>query len=444
MYKFCLATLLTGIFFGCGASTSNGDMTPSATCSDGIKNGTESDVDCGGSCGVCANLKACGGNTDCSSGVCKAGQCNAVSCMDGLKNGKETDVDCGGTDCTACAATKACAATTDCTSGVCTGNVCSAPSCTDGVKNGSETDQDCGGADCGPCADTKTCAAKTDCTSGVCSGNVCSAPSCSDGVKNGKETDKDCGGADCNACAVGLACKANADCGAALCKAALCYMPTSCADIHQLQPNLPDGPYTINAGDSTTSFMAYCDMTRDNGGWTLILKANADVTLNYDSAYWTDNNLLNETDVTTNSGNSKYLGFLKLNVTKLRGELVNEGLFYKAFDGTMTASQIFNGPILSEMGLPNFQDKDNWSVQANCQSYGVNMAYTPVTNPSASKVRMGYSGNNENDCNTNDTAIGLGITYGYQGLSHGAGFLTFAGGNKGDRNVGADGLLWVQ
>ncbi len=443
MRRFCLVPFLTGLLFGCSADSSGGMMTM-ATCGDGIKNGSESDVDCGGSCGACANLKGCGGNSDCTSGVCTSGMCAAVSCTDALKNGGETDLDCGGASCQPCGDNKACVAATDCSSGVCAGNVCQIASCSDGVKNGKETAMDCGGADCMPCDDNKACVAMTDCSSGVCLGKVCQVPSCDDAVKNGKETDKDCGGADCTACAVGQACKNNSDCGAALCKATKCYMPSSCADIHQLQPNLPDGVYTMDAGDYTAPFKAYCDMTRDGGGWTLILKATKENTLAYDSLYWTDNNLLNETEVSLNSGDSKYLGFQKLLVTKLRGELVGEGLFNKTFDGTKTANQIFNGPILSQTGLPDFQNGANWSVQANCQSFGVNMFYTPTTNTNASRVRMGYSGNNENDCLTNDTAIGLGVTYGYTPSAHGAGFITFAGGDKGDRNVGIDGRLWVQ
>lgn len=72
-----------------------------ATCSDGIQNGTETGIDCGGSCDPCP------------------------TCSDGIKNGNETGVDCGG-DCDPC------------------------PTCDDGVQNGNETGIDCGG-DCDPC-----------------------------------------------------------------------------------------------------------------------------------------------------------------------------------------------------------------------------------------------------------------------------------------------------
>ncbi len=76
------------------------------TCNDGIQNGDETGVDCGGSsCPACA-----------------------PTCSDGIQNGDETGVDCGGSSCPACA-----------------------PTCGDGIQNGDETGVDCGGS-CPPCS----------------------------------------------------------------------------------------------------------------------------------------------------------------------------------------------------------------------------------------------------------------------------------------------------
>jgi hypothetical protein len=78
------------------------------TCSDGTKNNAETDVDCGGgiSCPGCAPGKECGFGRDCASGSCVKGVCAQASgtsgtCSDGIKNNGETDVDCGGS-CPAC------------------------------------------------------------------------------------------------------------------------------------------------------------------------------------------------------------------------------------------------------------------------------------------------------------------------------------------------------
>ena len=114
------------------------------TCEDGIQNGQETGVDCGG--------------PDCE-------PCDQPSsCNDGIQNGQETGVDCGGPDC----------------------EPCDQPSsCNDGVQNGQETGVDCGGPDCEPCDQPS---------------------SCNDGIQNGQETGVDCGGPDCEPCDGGSDC----------------------------------------------------------------------------------------------------------------------------------------------------------------------------------------------------------------------------------------------
>ena len=58
---------------------------PVPTCSDGVKNGSESDIDCGGTCPRCENTRDCESQDDCRSALCVSGVCNA--CLN--------DVDCG-------------------------------------------------------------------------------------------------------------------------------------------------------------------------------------------------------------------------------------------------------------------------------------------------------------------------------------------------------------
>lgn len=52
------------------------------TCSDGLKNGTEADTDCGGGgpCGKCANGKKCNAAADCASNACIDGYCCNTTC----------------------------------------------------------------------------------------------------------------------------------------------------------------------------------------------------------------------------------------------------------------------------------------------------------------------------------------------------------------------------
>jgi len=70
------------------------------SCSNGIQDGEESDVDCGGSCDECDLTNKCVEDSDCHSGFCNSSnKCAKPSCSDETKNGDETDVDCGGDEC---------------------------------------------------------------------------------------------------------------------------------------------------------------------------------------------------------------------------------------------------------------------------------------------------------------------------------------------------------
>ena len=160
---------------------------------------------CGGQCPPCAAGGLCTDGSACTSGVCGAdGKCQAASCADGVMNGGEAGVDCGGTSaCPRCAAGKSCGADQDCVSRHCSNSKCLAATCSDGRVNGGESGVDCGGSSCGGCSAGTTCTAARDCLSGVCSSGVCAAASCSDTVLNGAETDVDCGGSTCFGCAAG-------------------------------------------------------------------------------------------------------------------------------------------------------------------------------------------------------------------------------------------------
>jgi hypothetical protein len=61
----------------------------SAACTNGKKDGDETDVDCGGpACAPCANGRACVLNRDCGSVACSGGKCNAdLGCADGTREG---------------------------------------------------------------------------------------------------------------------------------------------------------------------------------------------------------------------------------------------------------------------------------------------------------------------------------------------------------------------
>ena len=108
-----------------GARTVNSSGNCDATCADTLKNGLETDTDCGGStCAPCANTKQCLVPSDWASKVCLAGTCQAPTCVDGVQNGLETGVDCGGSGCSKCGNALGCCAASDCQSGSCNAGTC--------------------------------------------------------------------------------------------------------------------------------------------------------------------------------------------------------------------------------------------------------------------------------------------------------------------------------
>lgn len=110
---------------------------------------------------------------------CAAGQCTttepADKCHDRVKDGNESDVDCGGSCAQDCPKSGQCAEAGDCQSGTCDNNTCAAPSCTNGVRDGFETDTDCGSQCSTACDVGERCYLDSDCGAGRTCGPPCAA-----------------------------------------------------------------------------------------------------------------------------------------------------------------------------------------------------------------------------------------------------------------------------
>lgn len=128
--------------------------------------------------GACVD---CLGPTDCPSLNCESNVCLGATCVDGIENGSETALDCGGS-CPPCSTGQPCLVGLDCVGGICAGSplICQA-TCADGIQDQDESDVDCGGV-CPACVVGQGCNDDGDCASGVCSAsNVCTC-SPNDGV----------------------------------------------------------------------------------------------------------------------------------------------------------------------------------------------------------------------------------------------------------------------
>ena len=92
-----------------GASTTVSEIDPA--CTNGLLDGDETDVDCGGSC-----VKSCQGESSsgASSGGASSGGGGGGGGVNGVRDGSETDVDCGGPSAPKCAEDKGCATDSDC------------------------------------------------------------------------------------------------------------------------------------------------------------------------------------------------------------------------------------------------------------------------------------------------------------------------------------------
>jgi hypothetical protein len=222
-----------------------------------VKNGTETDVDCGGSCGPCGDGKTCAQHVDCASGICHQSACAAPACDDLVKNGSESDVDCGGS-CPPCDDDKACLAGSDCTSKHCSN--------TDGL------DPDAGVPD-----------------AGVLPAGTCVAPTCDDGYLNQDETDLDCGGMTCKACGVGQHCLVDADCASRNCKNQVCDKPLfSVGDVTWTvaKPNGATGTATSGPGNQVKlDYSMMGNAVWSTQTWTFTATAPVDFSFTYDWTY---------------------------------------------------------------------------------------------------------------------------------------------------------------
>lgn len=249
----CALGALCAVDTDCAQGACVGGLCSKPSCADALSNGDETATDCGGSCAPCGDGAGCQSGSDCQSGVCgvcaDTGSCCAPpSCADGLANGGELAVDCGGA-CGPCPVGAACGAPSDCASNVCLEGSCAAL-CANGQRDGDEGEVDCGGSElgCPRCGDGQGCVLGSDCLSSRCDG-VCI--SCADGLTNGDELGLDCGSSEpaCPACprcdaessvalgAVGTSTPLGADDCAMLARFAS-YPPT-------LIESFDDGPYPV-------------------------------------------------------------------------------------------------------------------------------------------------------------------------------------------------------
>jgi hypothetical protein len=236
---------------------------------------------------------------------------------------------------------------------------------------------------------------------------------CEDGADNDCDGKRDCADPDCEQVEACL-CPDGSDRTRA---------GVSCRQLHDECGIAANGPRWLdpNGGANTDAFQAYCDMGA--GGFTLIMKLTGAATLGYDSSHWTSpTSVLGASDLGLGGADAKYASFNTVPFTTIRGCVggATTGCISHTFSSQVaSAVALFSGPYRNEgPGRNEFDSLFGFNCndlqQCNCGERGFN--YQRVYGSQHQmRVRWGYSGNNEGDCNSNDSVTGFGGFNGYGG-----------------------------
>ena len=261
--------------------------------------------------------------------------------------------------------------------------------------------------------------------------------------RQGAEVDTAGSATDCGAC--GRSCGAGEGCAAGACRTL-----RSCAEIHAALPALGNGTYPIDPDgpDGHAAFGVYCDMADDGGGWTLALKADGSLTtFLYDSALWSNAATLNPSSTNLDPVEAKFDSFALVPFTSVRLALVDGAsravvIPFHAADSLLAvfAPGAFDATSIGRAGWTGLMASP--SLQPNCNREGFNNTASTYMS-----VRLGIFGNNEDECVSPDSRIGIGgqrDACAASGADNTVGNATSCGGDNGDRDTRVFGYLFVR
>ena len=217
---------------------------------------------------------------------------------------------------------------------------------------------------------------------------------------------------------------------------------TSCKAIKTSTPGALSGVYWLSPG-GTSPFQTWCDMESAGGGWTLLMKVDGSSgTFTYDSAYWTNTSVYNAGSPGYDLSEAKLASFHTLPFSELRvgmrvGSTVNWVTIPKS------------AASLRDVMAGGFQStsvgRNGWkalisgsSLQPNCNQEGFNSVCGGDT-----KVRIGIVNNQEGDCGSCDSRLGIGGTGAYCGQDGGntCGNTATCSPDNGDKSIRAFGYI---
>ena len=209
---------------------------------------------------------------------------------------------------------------------------------------------------------------------------------------------------------------------------------SSAAAILANDPTSQNGVYWLNHGSG--AYQAYCDMS--NGGYILCAKipqspANTSNPWSYNGSRWSSSSPVNESQCqNTGSGDALNRAYYEYQTqTGFRFAMSSVTNVLQVARGGVTPRDAFTGSqyntSLSRNDFLSWipESSSQWNNQPHCNRNGFNR-----TDSSRTGMRFGHTMNNENECNSNDSAIGFGCYTNNQSSS-------------GDRNCAAGGFRWA-
>ncbi|MEZ4466328.1 MAG: fibrinogen-like YCDxxxxGGGW domain-containing protein, partial [bacterium] len=168
--------------------------------------------------------------------------------------------------------------------------------------------------------------------------------------------------------------------------------------VYQLDTDGPDGPLA--------PYEAWCQQDVADGGWTLALKTQADSAFRYDHPVWTHDRPVNERETDLGISDSMYASYLQLPVHQAMLRMGDGEVVVDLPPGTPSMRSVMAGGYLQ-----THADRFDWinmvadrmgGLQQNCNAQGFNV------DSALRRVRFGILGNNEPDCSSPDSFIGIG------------------------------------
>jgi hypothetical protein len=193
-------------------------------------------------------------------------------------------------------------------------------------------------------------------------------------------------------------------------------------------------------------FNAYCEMTEDEGGWTLALKIDGEAsTFEYNESLWEDNSTYRPEFPDLDRNEAKLRSFSTIAFKDVRLGMEENGTkrwIKVAVPGFASSlEKVFVAPSDVPTAIP----ESEWrklveipSLQPHCKKQGFNIV---PTDSNRARVRIGILGNDQLDCVSPDSLIGFGADKDHGGPS---GNFSRQGGDNGDKTTRTFGYVMVR